>query len=55
MPQKNLMSSLSLAQDIERFSKSGILIYNSEVPEMAGRKMRRVTQTIAKRYPLSVI
>ena len=55
IPQKNLMSSLSLAQDIERFSKSGILIYNSEVPEMAGRKMRRVTQTIAKRYPLSVI
>ena len=49
------MSSLSLAQGIERFSKSGILIYNSEVPEMAGRKMRRVTQTIAKRYPLSVI
>ena len=46
---------IALAQDIERFSKSGILIYNSEVPEMAGRKMRRVTQTIAKRYPLSVI
>ena len=46
---------ITLAQDIERFSKSGILIYNSGVPEMTGRKMRRVTQTIAKRYPLSVI
>ena len=36
----------------ERFSKSGILIYNSEVPGTAGRKTkrRRRTQAIAKRY-----
>ena len=41
---------------IGRFLKSGILIYNSKVPDMAGRKARRRqrrrrrTQTIAKRY-----
>ena len=37
---------------IERFSKSGILIYNSKVPDMAGSKTRRrrITQAIAKRY-----
>ena len=30
---------------IERFSKSGVPIYNSEVPDTAGRKMRRRTTT----------
>ena len=37
---------------IERFSKSGIPIYNSEVPGTAGRKTkrRRRIQAIAKRY-----
>ena len=37
---------------IERFSKLGIQIYNSEVPETAGRKTRRriKAQMIAKRY-----
>ena len=38
-----------------RFLKSGIQIYDSEVPDTAGRKtrrriIRRRTQTIAKRY-----
>ena len=35
-----------------RFLKSGILIHNSEVPDMAGRKTRRRrrTQEITKRY-----
>ena len=38
---------------IERFSKSGILIYNSEFPDRAAKKMRRRIrriQTIAKCY-----
>ena len=35
---------------IERFSKSGIPIYISEVPDAAGRKTRRRAQAIAKRY-----
>ena len=36
---------------IAKFLKSGIPIYNSEVPDMAGRKTRRRrTQAIAKRY-----
>ena len=42
---------------IERFSKSGIPIYNSEVPDMAGRKTtirRKRTQAIAKRYAFHV-
>ena len=41
---------------IERFSKSGIPIYNSEVPDEAGRKTRRRrrTQAIEKRYAFQV-
>ena len=36
---------------IERFSKLGIPIYNSEVPDTVARKTRRRrTQAIAKRY-----
>ena len=36
---------------IERCSKSGMPIYNSEFPDTAGRKTRRKrTQAIAKRY-----
>ena len=37
---------------IEKFLKSGIPIYHSEVPDKAGRKTRRRrrTQVIAKRY-----
>ena len=36
---------------IEIFLKSGISIYNSEVPDTAGRNTRRRrTQVIAKRY-----
>ena len=38
---------------IKRFSKSGIQIYNSEVPDTAGRKTRgrrRRAQAIAKCY-----
>ena len=37
---------------IGRFLKSGILIYNSEVPDTAGRKTRRRrrTQAIEKRF-----
>ena len=36
----------------EKFLKSGIPIYHSEVPDKAGRKTRRRrgTQVIAKRY-----
>ena len=35
---------------IARLLKSGILIYSSEVPDMPGRKARRRTQAIAKRF-----
>ena len=35
---------------IAKFLKSGIRIYNSEVPDTAGRKTRRKSQAIAKRY-----
>ena len=39
---------------VQRFSKSGILIYNSEVPDTSGRKTRRTKRrrkkAIAKRY-----
>ena len=36
---------------IAKFLKSGIPIYNSKVPDMAGRKARkRRTQTIAKHF-----
>ena len=41
------------ALHIERFLKAGITIYNSEVPNTAGRKTRRKrrrTKVIAKRY-----
>ena len=43
----------SSIRHIVRFLKSGILIYNSEVPERAGRKTRRKRgiQAIAKRFP----
>ena len=34
---------------IKRFSKSVIPIYNSEVPNTAGRKIRRKTNAFAKR------
>ena len=34
---------------IERFSKSGMPTYNSEVPGTAGRKTRRRKQATAKR------
>ena len=40
---------------VERFSKSGISTYNSEVPDTAGRKTkkkRRRTQAVTKRYTL---
>ena len=36
--------------DIERFSESGIPIYDSTVPDTPGRKTRRRTQAIAKYY-----
>ena len=32
------------------FLKLGIPIYNSEIPDTAGRRARRTTQTTAKRY-----
>ena len=35
---------------IETFSESGIPIYNSEDPHTAGKKIRRRTPTITKRY-----
>ena len=36
---------------IARFLKSGIPIYNSEVPDTPGRKTRRIkTQAISKRF-----
>ena len=39
----------ALVRHIERLSKSGILIYNSAVPDTAGRKTRRRrAQAIAK-------
>ena len=41
---------IALVRQIERFSKSGILIHNSEVPGTANRKTRRTTQAIAKCY-----
>ena len=37
-------------QHIARFLKSGIPIYISEDPDTAGRKTRRRTQAIAKRF-----
>ena len=39
-------------RDLARFSKSGLPIYNSEVPDTAGRKIKRSrrTQAIAKRF-----
>ena len=44
----------SSVHDIERFSKPGIPIYKSKVPDMADRKARRRkrrrTQAFAKRY-----
>ena len=43
---------------IERYLKSGIPIYNTEVPDTVGRKTgrrrRRRIQAIAKRYPFLV-
>ena len=39
----------------ERFSKSGIPVYNSKVLDMAGRKAMRRTQTIPKRYVCDLI
>ena len=44
------------ALHIDRFLKVGITIYNSEVPNTAGRKTRRKrrrTKVIAKRYCVS--
>ena len=43
---------ITLVRHIQRFSKSRIPIYNSEVPDTAGRKTRRGrrTQAIAKRF-----
>ena len=35
---------------IDRFLKSGMPIYNSEVSDTAGRKTRSRTQGIAKRF-----
>ena len=40
----------SLVGHIERFSKSEIPIYISEVPDTASQKTRRRTKAIAKRY-----
>ena len=41
----------TLLWHIEKFSKSGIPIYNPKVPDTAGRKTKmRRTQAIAKRY-----
>ena len=40
----------ALTRHIARFLKSGIPIYNSEVPDTAGREARRRTQAIAKRF-----
>ena len=39
----------ALIHHIDRFSKSEIQSFNSEVPDTAGRKMRR-TQAVPKRY-----
>ena len=39
---------------IARFSKSGIPIYNSEVPDTAGRKTRTRTLAIAKHFAFQV-
>ena len=39
----------------QRFSKSGIPVYNSKVLDMAGRKAMRRTQTIPKRYVCDLI
>ena len=44
---------IAMVRHIERFSKSGISIYNSEVPDTADRKTTTKTitaSTIAKRY-----
>ena len=41
----------ALVHQIERFSKSHILIYNSNVPDTSGRKTRRKRkQAFAKHY-----
>ena len=41
---------------IARFLKSGIPIYDSEVPDNAGRKgRRRRTQAITKRFPFQKV
>ena len=40
----------TLVRHIKKFSKSGILISNSEVLDKAGRKSRRTAQAILKRY-----
>ena len=37
-----------------RFSKSGIPIYNSKVPDTASRKTRRRVPVIARRYAFHV-
>lgn len=42
---------IALVHQIERFSKSHILIYNSIVPDTPGRKTRtKRKQTFAKHY-----
>ena len=51
---KVLIKLTASVSHVERFSKSGILIYNSKVPGRVGRKTTRRrrgrTQTIAARY-----
>ena len=55
IPWKKLNSPLRSAI-LQDFLKSGIPIYNSEVPDTAGRKTRRrrITQAIAKRFAIHV-
>ena len=49
---------IALIRHIERYLKSGIPIYNTEVPDTVGRKTgrrrRRRVQAIAKGYPFLV-
>ena len=47
LEQAQLSNSM---RHIARFLKSGILIYDSEVPDRPGRKARIRTQAIAKRF-----
>ena len=46
----NTSEKAELTASVGHIKRSGILIYNSEVPSMAGRKTTRRTQVIAKRY-----